>query len=233
MRFLSALINDIRYQIRYGFYFLYAFISAVYIAVLFVCPDKYKRIAASIIILTDPSMLGMFFIGGIWLLEKREGLHEFWGISPLRPLEYILSKAVSLSIISTLSATLIHILGFQETKNYMLLSVSVFIGSMIFTIIGLIMTSYANSVNQYMLIVTPPAILLTIPSILTAFGISYPFFDVLPGTALWRMIACSLDISDKPSIWLWIVLALWLGMILYLANKRIPAAMRVEGGERV
>ena len=34
MRLLNALKNDIRFQMKYGFYFLYAFFSAVYIAVL-------------------------------------------------------------------------------------------------------------------------------------------------------------------------------------------------------
>lgn len=232
MRFLAALVNDMRYQKKYGFYFLYVFISAVYVAVLFVCPGEYKRITASIIILTDPTMLGTFFIGGIWLLEKREGLHGFWGISPLRPMEYILSKAVSLAIISTLSADLIVLLGLRETINYFVLSISVFIGSIIFTIIGLTIATYARSVNHYILIASPPAILLIIPPMLAAFGISYPVLELLPGTVLWRIIGYSLYIADKPVIWLWIVFVLWLGIVLYPAIRRITFAMQT-GGEKV
>ena len=107
MRFFHALKNDIRFQIKYGFYFLYAFFSGVYIAVLLLIPSQYKIMAASLIILTDPAMLGVFFTGGIWLLEKGEGLHRFWSASPLRPCEYILSKSISLAILSTISADLI------------------------------------------------------------------------------------------------------------------------------
>ena len=231
MRFISALKNDMHYQMKYGFYFLYAFISAVYVAVLLIIPDEYKKTAASIIILTDPTMLGLFFIGGIWLLEKREGLHGFCVISPLCPIEYILSKAVSLSIVSTLSALLIVLFGIREAFNFFVISFSVFIGSMIFTIIGMITASYARSVNQYVLIASPPAVFLTLPGILAAFGVSYIPLEIVPGTALWRMIAYSLGIIDKPVIWLWIVFPFWFCIVLYLANKRIPNAMQIEGSK--
>lgn len=73
MRFINALKNDVRFQIKYGFYFLYAFFSAVYIAVLVVTPPVYQKIVSSLIVLSDPAMLGVFFVGGIWLLEKGEG----------------------------------------------------------------------------------------------------------------------------------------------------------------
>ncbi|MCL1792531.1 MAG: ABC transporter [Oscillospiraceae bacterium] len=233
MRFLSALTNDMRYQFKYGFYFLYSFISAIYVAALLICPAEYKKTAASIIILTDPAMLGTFFIGGIWLLEKNEGLHGFWGISPLRPMEYIISKAMSLSIVSTIASGLIILFGLREKMNYPALLASVFAGSMVFTVIGLIIATYARSVNHYILIASLPAVFLTIPPILAAFGISYPFLDILPGTALWRMIAYSMDISNTPLFGLWFFLIFWLGVALCYANRRIPLAMQVEGGEKI
>jgi fluoroquinolone transport system permease protein len=230
MRFLSALINDIRYQIKYGFYFLYAFFSAVYIAALFLCPQEYKKAVASIIILTDPAMLGSFFIGGIWLLEKGEGLHSFWGISPLRPVEYILSKAVSLAIISTVSADIIIMVGLREAVNYFALSVSVFTGSMIFTTIGLIVASYARSINQYMLFVSPFEVIVAFPPILAVFGITHPALDIIPGMALWRIIGCTVGMTDSVGIWLYIILFVWLGIVFFLANRRIPQALLMEGG---
>jgi fluoroquinolone transport system permease protein len=223
-------MNDIRYQVKYGFYLVYALISTLYIVALLFCPLEYRKIAASIIILTDPALLGTFFIGGIWLLEKREGLHKFWIISPLRSLEYIMSKAVSLSIISTLVAGLIALIGVREAVNYLLLLVGVFLGSVVFTVIGLILATYARSVNQYMIIVTIPTTLLVTPAILTAFGISHIIFDILPGTAMWRLIAVSLDIDTTSVLWIYSVLILWLVAVFYLACKSIPTAMQVEGG---
>lgn len=232
MRYLTALVNDIRYQMKYGFYFLYAFISVIYVVILLVCPLEYRKIVASIIILTDPAMLGAFFIGGIWLLEKSEGLHSFWGISPLRPIEYVLSKAVSLAIISTLAANAIAFAGLRENANYVLLSFGTFIGAMTFTLIGLLLASYARSVNHYMLIATLPLTVLLIPPIIAAFSISAPILELSPDMALWRIISYSIGLSNVANIWPFIILLAWFGVSAILTSRRIPIAMQVEGGEK-
>ena len=226
-------MNDIRYQVKYGFYFLYAFISAVYVGALLICPLEYRKIVGSVIILTDPAMLGAFFIGGIWLLEKGEGVHSFWGSSPLKPIEYVLSKAVSLAIISTLAANAIAFLGLRENVNYPLLSFGTFIGAMAFTIIGLLLASYARSVNHYILIASLPLTALLTPPIIAAFGISTPILDVTPGIALWRIVCYSLGLSDTTKGWLFIIMFVWFAIVTILANKRIPFAMQIEGGEKV
>lgn len=231
MRFLNALKNDMMFQIKYGFYFLYAFFSAVYIAVLVITPPAYKTMAASLIILTDPAMLGMFFAGGIWLLEKGEGLHRFWSVSPLRPMEYVLAKSVSLAVLSTISAGLIVLVGMGSTVHLVLLSFSVFLGAVVFNLIGLMIASYARSVNHYMIIVIVPTVLLSLPPVLAAFGLTHPLLEIFPGTALWHMIMNSIDMTRKMNGWMGAVLILWLGVFLFLADKRIGTALQSEGGE--
>lgn len=232
MRYLTALVGDIRYQVKYGFYFLYAFISAVYVIVLFLCPFEYRKAVASVIILTDPAMLGAFFIGGIWLLEKGEGLHSFWEVSPLKPMEYVLSKAVSLAIISTLAANVIAFAGLRAHVNYLTLSIGIFVGAMVFTLIGLLLASYALSVNHYMLIATLPLTVLLTPPIVAVFGISVPILDLTPGMALWHIIKHSIELSDVANIWSFIIMLVWLGIGVILASKRIPIAMQIKGGEK-
>ncbi len=233
MRFLSTLTNDIRYQVKYGFYFLYTFISAIYIGILMLCPSDIRPKVASIIILTDPAMLGMFFIGGIWLLEKGEGVHGFFNISPLKHLEYIISKVVSLSIVSTLAATAIAMVGLGRNINVAGLMLYVFFGSMTFTALGLLLGSYARSVNQYILIASVPASILTVPGIMAAFGISNPLLNILPGTVLWYGIWQNLGISKNVGVLNFILLLLWLGLALCLTNMRIPVALRHEGGAKI
>lgn len=233
MRFFNALKNDIRFQIKYGFYFLYAFFSLVYMAVLWIMPSEYKNMTASLIILTDPAMLGIFFIGGIWLLEKGEGLHRFWSISPLRPLEYLLSKSISLAVLSTVSAELIALAGLKGRFYPVSLSLCVFWGAVVFNLIGLLVASYARSVNHYMIIVVLPTVFLSIPPILTAFGIRHPILELFPGTALWHMIAVSLHQTENTKVWWWVNLILWLGLMLVLANRRMSTALQAEGGEGI
>lgn len=136
---------------KYGFYFLYAFFSVVYIAALRITPSEYRNITASLIILKDPAMLGVFFIGGTWLLEKGEGLHRFFWIAPLRPVEYVLSKSISMAILSMLSTVLIVLFGMRDRICFSLLGFSVFVGAAVFNLIGRMTASYARSVNHYII----------------------------------------------------------------------------------
>lgn len=231
MRFLNALINDIRYQIKYGFYFLYAFFSGVYITVLILTPPEYKNMVGALIILTDPAMLGIFFIGGIWLLEKGEGLHRFWSISPLRTIEYLLAKSISLAFLSAISAGLIVLIGLGPMVHLAYLSFSTLIGAVVFNLIGLIAASYARSVNQYVIIAAIPSFLLIIPPALTVFGIVHPLLEIFPGTALLHMLVNSIDSTDNRNVWSVAVLIFWLIILLFTADKRIGAVFRSEGGE--
>ena len=225
MRFFNALVNDVRYQFKYGFYFLYAVIGSFYAAALVLCPAEYKKTAASVIILTDPAMLGTFFIGGIWLLEKREGLHGFWPVSPLKTEEYILSKALSLASVSALASVLIALAGLREKINFPALFLAVFAGSVLFTVMGLFIATYARSVNHYILIASLPAVFFTVPPILAAFGASNPFFEIMPGTLVWGMIAGSLGVSSGVSFFLRPLLIIWFGAFFIAARRRVYDAM--------
>lgn len=233
MRFLNTLLNDIRFQIKYGFYYLYAFFTIVYITALMIIPSPYKNKAASLIILTDPAMLGIFFIGGIWLLEKEEGLHRFWGVSPLRPLEYLLAKSISLAILSTLSAVLIVVTGMEGRVHIVSLSYCVFLGAVIFNLIGLFVASYAHSVNHYIKIVILPAVFLAMPPVLTAFGMAHPLLELFPGTVLWHLLENAIDRTETSDGQMESILFLWLALLLALANKRIDTALQAEGGDGV
>lgn len=231
MKFLTALINDIHYQAKYGFYLMYLIFSILYTAALFLCPQEYRKTAASLIVLTDPAMLGSFFIGGIWLLEKGEGLHKYISILPLSGTAYIFSKAVSLAIISTLSADLIVLIGLRIPINFFVLSTGIFTGSMIFTTTGLMIASCSRSVNHYMLLVSPLEVFVTLPPVLAVFGITHPVLNLTPGMALWHLICNSVGMSGTSIIGLYPILALWLGLLIFLACRRIPKAMQTEGIE--
>lgn len=229
MRLLFSIQNDIRYQAKYGFYFLYAFMTVLYVVILALVPAGYKNIVASIILLTDPAALGFFFIGGIWILEKGEGVHKFYSISPLRPMEYCIAKMVSLGIISTLSGILIAVLSVPRNINFLLLAIGMFFGSSIFTLLGLILSTYAKSVNHYMIINILPETVMIVPAILTALGLSHPILEIFPATMLWHIIEFSIK-GERVGILYILGLLLWLCIALFIADYRIPVALQSEGG---
>ncbi len=232
MRLFAAITNDMRYQVIYGFYVLYAVLSAVYIVVLLLCPADYKPVAASIIVLTDPAMLGVFFIGGIWLLEKGEGLHRYYLTAPLSPFEYIAAKAMSLAAISSLATDIIVLFSFGIHADYLLLTASVFIASAVFTTLGLWTASFAKSLNHYILLAVPLEIFLIMPPILAAFGITHPMTNLLPGMAAWNLIRRAVGINNTASPILMFCVMLFCFIIAFVITmKRIPLAMQMESGD--
>ena len=188
MRLWRITLNDVRYQIRYGFYLIYAILTLLYALVLNLIGDAQARgLAAALILLSDPAVLGFFFIGGIWLLEKDEDLHSYATITPQRSAEYVLGKALSLGLVSTLSSTAIGLAALPGA-NLLLLAAAVLLASGVFTLLGLALATWAKSVNGYMLLSVVPAVVLLTPAILTAFGVEHFLFEGFPGTLALRLI---------------------------------------------
>lgn len=116
MRLKKLFLLDMRFQARYGFYFLYAVLTVIYIIILFALPESWEEKAAAILIFSDPASMGLFFMGAIVLLEKNQHTTCALAVSPVHAAEYVIAKVSSLSAISlvvaailALSLSLIHI----------------------------------------------------------------------------------------------------------------------------
>lgn len=97
MRLKKLFLLDMRFQAKYGFYFLYAVLTVIYIAVLFAFPENWKEKAAAILIFSDPASMGLFFMGAIVLLEKSQHTTCALAVSPVHATEYVIAKVSSLS----------------------------------------------------------------------------------------------------------------------------------------
>lgn len=162
---MASIKNDMILQYKYGFYFVYAILSVAYILIIRFSPEEYRQLVALAVIFSDPALLGFFFIGAIVLLEKSERVLTFLVITPLRDMEYILSKMISLSILSLISSLLIFILGNGMNGNIFLLVISVTLVSMLFVAIGLIAVSKFKTVNEYLMTAVGYTIVLLVPVI--------------------------------------------------------------------
>lgn len=231
LRFYSTLKKDIRYQIKYGFYFIYAFVSLIYFVILHFIPLEHKYIVATFILVSDPAALGFVFIGGIWLLEKSEGIHLFLSTSPLKATEYVAAKAISLAIISTLSALLISLFSLPITIIFWQLALSIFICALFFTLFGLFIATFARTVNHYMLIVIIPSLLLTLPMILVFLGYDFFILELFPTTAIWRLIYSSIEQQILPIYYL-LTLVIWTGVATIFTTMRINNLFQRSGGKQ-
>jgi len=212
--------QDIRFQFKYGFYFLYLFMTTLYIAVLALLPAAWRAPAASLIILTDPAMLGFFFIGGIWLLEQGEGVHGALAITPLSVGEYLAAKAVSLALVSCLAGLAIAAAAMGPSLRLLALAAGLMIGAAACTVVGLYVATFARSVNHYLLLSLPAEAALMSPPLLRFFGVDHPLLAFWPGSLLLDAIRQGLG-QTAFRIWPWLGLAGWLALLAWPARHRL------------
>lgn len=188
MRLLSALKADIRFQIKQGFYLVYVLITIIYLIILSFLPEDVLSLTLPLVVFSDPSVLGLFFIGGIIMLEKAQGVLSVLVVSPLRTSEYVLSKVISLALVSVLAAFAITGLSNYENVNWLLLLLSTALTSGIFTLCGIMINAGCRTVNQYMLKTIPYMLLFVLPCLsLIGFPGSWAF-TIVPSVAALRLM---------------------------------------------
>jgi fluoroquinolone transport system permease protein len=188
MRLLHAIWADIRFQMKQGFYLVYVLITIMYLIILSFLPKDVLSIALPLVVFSDPSVLGLFFIGGIIMLEKVQGVLSVVVVSPLRTIEYLLSKVVSLALISVLAAFAITGFSNYNDVSWLLLFLSTILTSGIFTLCGIMINAGCQTVNQYMIKTIPYMLLFVLPCF-SLIGFPYSWvFTIIPSVAALRLM---------------------------------------------
>lgn len=189
MRLLNALLADIHFQLKQGFYFVYVAIVVMYLVILHYLPETIKPVALPLIVFSDPSVLGLFFIGGIIMLEKSQGLLQIFVVSPLPTSEYLISKMLSLGLVSVLATIAITLFSGYYHVNWWLIVPVTLLTSGIFTLCGVLISAGCRNVNQYLLKSIPYMLLFVLPCFsLIGFPYSEIFMIVPPVPALKLML---------------------------------------------
>lgn len=213
MRIINALISDIKFQAKQGFYLVYIIITAMYLIILSLLPENFTPIALPLVVFSDPSVLGLFFIGGIIMLEKGQGVIQVLIVSPLTTGEYIVAKVISLTIIALAAAFTITAISFDGVLNWAIFLISVVLTSGIFTLCGIVINAGCTTVNQYILKTIPYMLLLVLPcfSILGS-NLLYPLTLVPSVAALRLMLGAFSEIMwyESASLVLYLLLANYL-----------------------
>lgn len=224
MRKNALLLGDVRFQFKYGFYFIYTVFSVLYICLLFILPSAWRKTAAILMIFTDPAAMGLYFMGAIVLFEKSERVLDSLAISPVKSTEYVLSKLLSLAVISTLVAMVI---GFSVgiVTNVVWFVFAVFFCSCLFSSIGLIIAAKISTLNQFIIATIPAEVLISIPAAVYLFGYKRNWLLFHPGVCMIEL--CS---EGRYKLTAAIVLMLWTGFFAVFANHTVKKMFRSVGG---
>lgn len=181
MRLLALLRGDIRFQWKYGFYFLYGVFAAVYAMIIFAVSPSVRPTVATILIFTDPGAMGLFFMGAIVLLEKSQRVNCALSASPAGLGEYIGAKLLSLALIGALVALVLAICA--GMKSLLPCMAGVLLTSFLCSLCGLIVAMRVSSLNQFLVFTVPFELLICLPPALLLFGVWHPVMLLHPGVA--------------------------------------------------
>jgi len=228
MRFLRLLKADIHFQICYGFYVLYAILTAMYLLVLFILPQSIRHTVATVTIFSDPVAIGLFFMGAIVLLEKSQRVNASLAVSPIKIWEYIGAKAISIAVIGTLVAIIICVaIG---TDNLILVVIAVFASSILFSLCGLLVAMKVDTLNKFILATIPFQIVIFMPAMLYLFGIfNSQWFFLHPGIAAIALI----DGNTENAIICISSLLCWSLVIFLLCHKVVKKSFSEMGGGKL
>ena len=164
MRLRHLILADLKFQSKYGFYFLYAVLSVVYIIILFALPASWRKNVASVLIFSDPSALGLFFMGAIILLEKSQRVTCALAVSPVSAAEYVWSKVIALGVVSVTVAVVLA--AFAGSRHMGMILAGTLLSSILFTLLGIIIATRITSLNQFLIATIPVEIVGFIPTML-------------------------------------------------------------------
>jgi len=230
MRIWAALKADLAFQYRHGFYAAYLVVTLFYIVLLRLLPAKAGAYLAPVLLFTDPAVLGFFFVGGLVLYERKQNLLTGFLVTPLRPWEYLFSKAVSLALISLITSLAIIGLGLGSSFNLLPLVTGVLLTAPFFTLVGVTLAVGSRTLNGYMLASIRLAPLFAVP-LAEYFGfLSHPLLHLVPGRGGMFLIAGSLqEISRVEILWSALSLIAWLAVAFVWARRSFYRRV-VEGG---
>ncbi len=226
MRMRALLSGDLKFQFRYGFYFLYLIFVGFYLALLHAIPEGWREKTAVLMIFTDPAAMGLYFMGAIILLEKSERVLDSIAVSPATPAEYTASKLVSIALISTLAGLFIGVGG--GASNPFLLIFGVFLGSCLFSAAGMMIAANIASLNQFIVFTIPAEVLINLPAIAWLFGWRPGILLLHPGVCIVELCQNSpLALPAAPILLFWTLLA------MFLTRRVMGKCLRSLGGVRI
>lgn len=226
MRLQKLLRGDVKFQIKYGFYFLYVVLSLIYIVALISIPQPWRGKIATLLIFSDPAAMGLFFMGAIVLLEKSQRVLCTMAVSPVRVEEYMLSKIISLGVISTIVAVVIAVCVGKEKIG--LLVCGTVLTSVAFTLLGMSVATKITSLNQFILWTVPFELIGFGPAGLYLFGVDFPGFSYYPANVCISMVA-----GQWPGLMQLLMLCLCIILLLWMARKNVSSMFQKLGGAKI
>lgn len=191
-RLLAAIKNDATIQFRNKLYSIGILIGLILsVALWWLANPGNLKLAIPTAMLLVVGGTTLFYVGGMIIFEKQEGTLSFVSVSPLSTLEYLGSKIISLTVLSTLESvvmiagvTLFMSFTLEITMPNILALLAGIVGiSVMYILIGIILIVRCDKITDFLIPMAGIAILLEVPAIYFLDIVANPLFLLIPSTA--------------------------------------------------
>ncbi len=150
-RLLVTAAWDVRLQLRNGFYYAAGIMVLFWIMLLRLLPEHILRPLMPPLVLGNLVINTFYFVGGLVLLEKREGTLEAQVVTPLRTWEYLTAKVATLTLLSLAENLLIVLVLFGPAVDLLPVAAGIMAASALYTLAGFMAVARFDSINEYLL----------------------------------------------------------------------------------
>lgn len=178
---------DARLLLRHGVVVAVAVVTAVWSALLTALPAELARQLVAPALYLDAAIVGLLFVGGAVLIERRQGSLEALAVSPMRPSSYVASKVAMLTTLA-LAATLVIAGVAAPTLRPLPLLAGVVLMSVPVLLVALGVAARAETITAYLFALQPPLVPAVLPLAMVA-GWVPPWIGWLgPTTGPYRLL---------------------------------------------
>lgn len=171
MKALQTLLRwDLRVMSRYQITTAAFAVGAIYVLLFSLVPVLKLDSLLIMLIFFDPAMLGMTFIGALILFEKSDNTLQAMATTPLKPWQYIGSKATALTLIMLPVAFIMAGVGHGWQFDYGLFTGGLILSSYVYAFVGIVIVAKTQAMNEYIIRLALIFIPISLP-LLNLFGI--------------------------------------------------------------
>ena len=221
---MKVLFSTIRWDLclllKYQIITVAAIITLFYVSVVLFFPVEIPEKIVLYIIFTDPTMIGFIFIGAMVLFEKTANTLEVLSITPMKVWQYLLSKAIALTLVALVSGLIMAFAAFQTDFNIIYMVVAISFSSVMLIFIGFIGVSRIKTLNQYILIIPIFLLPVALPILDFLDIVTSPLFYLIPTQASLILFEASRnEVSILNQVYSITYLLAWVIFTFYLARN--------------
>ncbi|MFA9430330.1 hypothetical protein [Egicoccus sp. AB-alg2] len=153
---------------RHGVVAAVAVVTATWAGLLAALPPTIRADLAAPALYLDAAIVGLLFLGGMVLIERRQGSLEALAVAPVRPATYVASKVASLTVLALAATAVIVVVARPGTVRWAALLAGVLLLSVPVLLFALVVVARAATVTGYLFGLQGPLLPAALPLVVTA-----------------------------------------------------------------